>query len=200
IASCSQDKTVRIWNAYTGEELFILKHFGDIDQVFYNPNGQELISVSIASSTLFSWDPQSGRSLPQPYKSIDPDVVCCSLSPSGKLIATGAENGQLQLWYRTVGNGIEVNWIEVLRSMTGLTYSIGWRQGFECMYLSTVGLGTLRVWKLEEKKDGYVLQLLWGIGLKELSLVNANLEGIVGLNPVDFELMKQHGAMGTPLE
>lgn len=87
-----------------------------------------------------------------------------------------------------------------MRSNIGLTYSIGWRQGFECIYLSTVGLGTLRVWKFEERKDGCVLQLMWGIGLKELSLANANLEGIVGLDPVDFALMKQHGAIGTPHE
>jgi WD40 repeat protein len=195
IASCSQDRTVRIWDGLSGEELFVLEHFEDIDQVFYIQDGHELISASISGSTLFSWNPQSGTSLDEPYESINPDVVCCSLSPSGGLIATGGEDGRLQLWDRSSDN-----WIEVLRSMIGLTYSIGWRQGFECIYLSTVGLGTLRVWKLEERKDGYTLQLLWGIGLKELSLVNANLEGIVGLDPVDFALMKQQGAIGTPQE
>ncbi|KAF9330955.1 hypothetical protein BGZ91_012305 [Linnemannia elongata] len=110
-------------------------------------------------------------------------------------MAAGGDRGNLQLWARVSGT-----LIEIFRSMIGLTYTIGWRQGSECLYLSTVGLDMLRVWKLEEKKDGYHLQLLWRIGLKELSLVDANLEGVVGLDPFDLKLMKQHGAVGTPHE
>ncbi|KAF9144495.1 hypothetical protein BGX30_012568 [Mortierella sp. GBA39] len=193
VASCSKDGTVRVWDV-SSRKLFASVPFKGVEQVFYTPEGgQELMLVSIAARNLSRWNPRSSRSFVGQYELIDPDVVCCSLSPCGKLMATGGDRGSLWLWDRILGTLI-------FRSMIGLTYAIGWRQGSECLYLSTVGLNTLRVWKLEQKKDGYHLQLLWGIGLRELSLVDANLEGVVGLDPFDLKLMKQHGAKGTPHE
>lgn len=195
VASCSKDGTVRVWDV-SSRELVASASFEGVEQVFYTPEGdQELISVSIEARSLFRWNPRSGWSFDGQYESIDHDVVCCSLSPCGNLMATGGDRGNLQLWVRISGT-----LMEIFRSMIGLTYAIGWRQGSECLYLSTVGLDMLRVWKLEQKKDGYHLQLLWRIGLKELSLVDANLEGVVGLDPFDLKLMKQHGAVGTPYE
>ncbi|KAF9540090.1 hypothetical protein EC957_004643 [Mortierella hygrophila] len=168
--------------------------FESVEQVFYTPEGgQELILVSIAAHNLSRWNPRSNRSFDEQCELIDLDVVCCSLSPCGKLMATGGDRGSLKLWDRILGTLI-------VESIIGLTYAIGWRQGSECLYLSTVGLDTLRVWKLEQKKDGYHLQLLWRIGLRELSLVGANLEGVVGLDPFDLKLMKQHGVKGIPHE
>ncbi|KAG9072391.1 hypothetical protein KI688_000161 [Linnemannia hyalina] len=193
VVSCSKDGTVRVWDI-SSRKLFALASFEGVEQVFYTPEGgQELMLVSIAAHNLSRWNPRSSRNFDGQHELIDLDVVCCSLSPCGKLMATGGDRGSLELWDRILGTLI-------VDSIIGLTYAIGWRQGSECLYLSTVGLDTLKVWKLEQKKDGYHLQLLWRIGLRELSLVGANLEGVVGLDPFDLKLMKQHGVKGTPHE
>ena len=49
----------------------------------------------------------------------------------------------------------------------------------------------LRVWKLVEKDGVYSLVLFWGTGMNRLTMGDASLEGVVGLNTANLELLKQ---------
>jgi WD40 repeat protein len=48
LASACQDKTVRVWDAQTGQELLSLKgHTAKVNSVAYSPDGKRLASSSL---------------------------------------------------------------------------------------------------------------------------------------------------------
>ncbi|KAF9084583.1 hypothetical protein BGX23_010409, partial [Mortierella sp. AD031] len=77
----------------------------------------------------------------------------------------------------------------------GEAIRIKWRHCSDGVYLMAVGrAGPIRVWKLRMEQDTYSLQLLWGMGLNQLVLADTKLDDIVGLSPLNQELMEQRVA------
>ncbi|KAG0256432.1 hypothetical protein BGZ95_005497 [Linnemannia exigua] len=189
LASCSDDQTVRLWNTDTGKQLAIMELDEEADQVMYSPDGLELITFSMSDGVLRCWDPHCGERVAG-HETVDSNIVCCCLSPDGKLVAKAGRDGILRLWKRSSGV-----FVEGFRVMIGLALDIQWSKGSEHMYLVTTGMGWVRVWQLIEKQDEYFVQLVWGEGKKELSLLDADLTGVVGLSPVDLRLLEQRGAI-----
>ncbi|KAF9147856.1 hypothetical protein BG015_010431 [Linnemannia schmuckeri] len=198
IASCSDDKTLRLWCAQTGTQLFVMDHSAEVDRVAFSPDGQELVSVSMSYSELCCWDPQFGGRLEKlDLEAKSYGVFCCCYSPIGKqLVVTAGTDGMMRVWDRSSDHG---HWLEVFQTMVGIIFKIQWRQSnFEDSYLVTLGVGSIRVWRLVEVKGSYSLRLVWSMGKKELSFENTNLCGAVGLSPVDLKLAKQRGAITAP--
>ncbi len=55
VAIGSDDKTVRIWNLATGEDIYTFKgHQGAVFAIDYSPDGQVLVSAS-ADKTIRKW-------------------------------------------------------------------------------------------------------------------------------------------------
>ncbi|KAF9118360.1 hypothetical protein BGW39_001252, partial [Mortierella sp. 14UC] len=190
IATCSEDETVRLWDANTGEQLFVLENPKGALQAIYSPDGQQLISISIVDSWLRIWDPQSGEIIGRTDLA-GLGILCCCYSPNGKFIATVNGDGCLRLWDLSSGG-----FVSVFRSKVGSITALQWRQSSEHMYLTTEGLGFIRVWRLVEEEGGtFDLRMVRSLGEKELSLANAKLCGDIGLSPVDLKLVKQRGAI-----
>ena len=56
IVSCSNDKTLKIWDANNGKELHALKgHTGYVMSVAFSPDGQRIVSGS-SDKTVKIWD------------------------------------------------------------------------------------------------------------------------------------------------
>ncbi|KAG0080496.1 hypothetical protein BGZ90_012127 [Linnemannia elongata] len=195
IASCSSDRTIRLWNSRTGEQPFVLNHFVELLHVIYFPGGQELAAIPLGSGQLLFWDSRSGDQIVDQYKDIDQQGIACafsSIDSGDSLLAVASRDGMLRIWDISSGGCTEV-----LRTLVGLMIEMKWRQtSFEGGGLSLFTLGatgSMRVWTLvKEEEDGpYVLRLLWGTGARQLMAVDANLEDIVGLSPVNLKLLKQ---------
>jgi len=66
IASGSEDRTVRVWDATTGAELAVLHgHEGGVTSVSYGPAGRRIVSVGWGSGNIIArvWDVESRRYL-----------------------------------------------------------------------------------------------------------------------------------------
>lgn len=201
IASCSDDGSVRVWDPKAGNELFNLVHDVDkvhqakdnqvkVDQVIYSPNGESLVSVVLGERP-FCWDSATGARIEM--DEVDAHVTRCSFTPNGQLLAAACKDGVLRVWDRSSETG---KWNIVLQTMIGASSWMKWTQGPERLNLVTLDkTGNLCIWELKEDDGVYSLQLDWCSGYEELSLVEANLEGIVGLSDANEQLMKQRSTI-----
>ncbi|TMQ29195.1 MAG: hypothetical protein E6K70_26075, partial [Planctomycetota bacterium] len=61
LASCSRDKTIKLWDAATGElKRTLTEHTADVYDVTFSPKGNLLASAS-TDKTIRLWDAQSGK-------------------------------------------------------------------------------------------------------------------------------------------
>lgn len=88
ILSASNDKTLKVWDAYTGTERFTLSgHTQAVTGCAISPDGLWIISVS-SDATLIVWDAHSGKRLTTFYT--DRELFDCAFHPDGAhLIAVG---------------------------------------------------------------------------------------------------------------
>ncbi|XP_022084462.1 WD repeat, SAM and U-box domain-containing protein 1-like [Acanthaster planci] len=100
IASCSGDKSVRLWNLEDFKELPIsplLGHTYYVHWCVFSPFGTVLASCS-TDGKIILWDARTGESqvvLQHPSKAI---VRVCSFSPNSEMLLTGAADSTLCLW------------------------------------------------------------------------------------------------------
>ena len=106
-ASGSQDGTVRLWDAATGEPRGVLEgHSSGVRSVIFSPDGQLLASGS-EDCTVRLWDAATGesRGVLEGHSSSVWTVV---FSPDGRLLASGSGDGTVRLWNVNLKESIRV--------------------------------------------------------------------------------------------
>src|SRR5262249_41934242 len=97
IVSASNDRTLKVWDALTGQTLRSLESHSDyVSGCVFSPDGKLIVSAS-DDRTLKVWDAQMGQTL----RSLEGHSGCvsgCAFSPDGKLIVSASWDGTLKIW------------------------------------------------------------------------------------------------------
>jgi WD40 repeat protein/serine/threonine protein kinase len=118
LASASEDKTVRVWDATTGQELGSLKgHPKEVNRVVFSPDGQRLASAS-GDMTVKVWDATTGQEL-RTLQGHTGEVYCVAYSPDGQRLASAAQDGTVKVWDATTGQELRT-----LQGHTGEVYCV----------------------------------------------------------------------------
>lgn len=93
IASACMDNTVKIWDARTGKNIFVLKgHKGFVLNVAFAPDGRKLASAGLGS--IIIWDVTTGDII----KEINDASTIVSFSPDSRQIAFDSFAGTIKVW------------------------------------------------------------------------------------------------------
>ncbi|KAL2884896.1 Vegetative incompatibility protein HET-E-1 [Ceratocystis lukuohia] len=107
LASGSEDKTVKIWDATSGTCLRTLwGHGGDVTSVVFSNDGQRLASGS-DDKTIKVWDATSGVCL-QTLEGHGERVLSVAFSNDGKRLASGSNDWRARIWDATSGACLQI--------------------------------------------------------------------------------------------
>ena len=152
LASGSWDRTIRLWDAETGQPLQTLEeHTDGVRSVVFSPDGRTLASGGY-DNILRLWDAETGQHKPALEGHTD-YIRSVVFSPDGRTLASGSYDRTLRVWDAETG--------ELLRTLEGHTngvLSVAFSPDG-----STLASGsydrTLRVWDAE---TGELLRTLEG--------------------------------------
>jgi WD40 repeat protein/tRNA A-37 threonylcarbamoyl transferase component Bud32 len=106
LATGSDDGTIKLWDAVSGQELGTLKgHTGYIESVAFSPDGNRLASGSM-DGTIKIWDVASGRLL-RTLEGHTKWLTSVAFDPGGSRLASASFDGTIKLW--DAGGGQELH-------------------------------------------------------------------------------------------
>ena len=107
IASGSHDKTVRVWDAQTGQSVMdpLKGHDHWVSSVAFSPDGRHIVSGSY-DMTVRLWDAQTGQSVMDPLKGHDRWVTSVAFSPDGRYIVSGSGDKTVRVWDAQTGQSV----------------------------------------------------------------------------------------------
>jgi eukaryotic-like serine/threonine-protein kinase len=105
LVSGSFDQTVKVWDAYTGQEQLSLKgHTDFVHSVAFSPDGRRIASGSW-DRTVKVWDAHTGKETLS-LKGHRGDVESVAFSPDGKRIVSGSYDQTVRVWDAHTGQEI----------------------------------------------------------------------------------------------
>ena len=146
IASGSGDKTIKLWDAKTGELIDTLEGHQDlVNTISFSPDGKTIASGS-GDKTIKLWDAKTGE-LIDTLEGHQDLVNTISFSPDGKTIASGSGDNTIKLWDVQTRNLIDTleghqDWVNAISfSPDGQTIASG--SGDNTIRLWDTATGTL---------------------------------------------------------
>lgn len=152
IASGSTDNVICLWDMNTQKQIGTLTgHHDAVTEVVFLPDGRTIVSAS-HDGTIRFWDVQRKK---EKYRLIEPEkqshpgktkvnaVQCLSLSPDGKTLASGYQDGIIHLW------DLETSGKTVLTGHENIICSLGFSPDGKT--LASGSRSDVRIWDVEKK-------------------------------------------------
>ncbi|KAH9487474.1 Autophagy-related protein 16 [Psilocybe cubensis] len=116
--TCTLDKKIRIFNTYTGEQTNEMVGHSIYAHAFsWFPGGQRIASCGEKSIRI--WDSRTGKEDGAPIYGHERLVKTISISPDGKYIASGSNDGTIRVWSVAtrgqLGTQIAVDRVKIVR-------------------------------------------------------------------------------------
>jgi hypothetical protein len=151
LASGSEDRTIRLWNAAGGPAHRTLERHADwVSRVAWSPDGRMLASGS-SDGTIQLWDAQMGEVL-RVLAGHTGWITGLAWSPDGQTLASGSSDGTIQLWD---SRGWELR--RTLQGHTGLVLSLAWSPDGQ-MLASGSGSGVILLWDGHSREPSRMLE------------------------------------------
>jgi WD40 repeat protein/serine/threonine protein kinase len=96
LLTASEDRTVRLWNVTTGEQIRVYPHEDYVTSVAATSDGKLLLTGSEDRLGLF-WDVETGKVVGQPLRH-QGAVTAVALSPDGRMALTACVDHTAQFW------------------------------------------------------------------------------------------------------
>ena len=142
LASCSDDKMIRLWNWKTGKLIHTFQgHLDTVWSVAFSSDGETLVSCS-ADCTIKLWDINT-RTLQRELRGHSGSVNTVAIAPDNQTLVSGSKDGTLKIWKLATG--------ELINSLDGHSNSILSvaidRNGQTCASGSKDS--TIKIWNLD---------------------------------------------------
>jgi Tol biopolymer transport system component len=103
IVTGSEDRTAKVWEANTGQELLELRgHLAGIESVAFSPDGRRIATGSLDGRAKV-WDAATGQEL-LTFKGHSSWIMSVAFSPDGQRIVTGSEDKTAKVWEAATGS------------------------------------------------------------------------------------------------
>lgn len=103
IASASDDRTVHVWDATSGQDATTYTgHHSYVFAVSWSPNGAKIASAS-DDDTAQVWDPTTGKTL-LTYVGHSAGLYGIAWSPDGTKLVSGSDDGTAKVWDAVTGS------------------------------------------------------------------------------------------------
>ncbi|WP_013322705.1 hypothetical protein [Gloeothece verrucosa] len=146
LASGSWDKTIKLWDVQTGQEIRTLSgHNDSVYSVSFSGDGKILASGS-RDKTIKLWDVQTGKEI-STLSGHNDSVYSVSFSPDGKILASGSGDKTIKLW--DVQTGQE---IRTLSGHNDSVYSVSFSPDGKIL-ASGSGYKTIKLWDVQTGQE-----------------------------------------------
>ncbi|KAJ7868391.1 WD40 repeat-like protein, partial [Mycena olivaceomarginata] len=142
IASGSDDDTIRVWDAATGQQVGdpLAGHTSSVRSVAFSPDGTRIASGS-GDDTIRVWDAATGQQVGDPLAGHTSWVRSVAFSPDGTRIASGSHDNTIRVWDAATGQQVG----DPLAGHTSLVWSVAFSPD-GTRIASGSGDDTIRVW------------------------------------------------------
>ncbi|KAG1891650.1 WD40-repeat-containing domain protein [Suillus fuscotomentosus] len=108
IVSGSDDQTIRLWDAGTGQPVGepLKGHTGLIRTVSFSPDGTRIVSGS-DDQTIRLWDAGTGKSVGKPLEGHTSWITSVLFSPDGNRIISCSRDGTVRVWYAVIEDSLQ---------------------------------------------------------------------------------------------
>lgn len=97
VVTASADKTARIWDAATHQQIAVLRHDGFVLSAAFSPDGRRVVTA-LNDATARVWDAETYAQIAVLKEGSVWPIQSAAFSPDGKRIVTASWHGTAQIW------------------------------------------------------------------------------------------------------